>query len=124
MIRMVLSVLCVAILSALVVLTGGCDESQQAPRTGKSGDKRARLVSIENSNLKEQAKSLQQQLQQQKDMVAGCEQEKVNIAAQSQKIEPTLLKIFDGLAETHRTLTAENSQLKAENAELKAAAKD
>ena len=120
MIRMVLSVLCVAILSAQIVLTSGCDESQQA----QTGDKKARLVFTENSELKEQAKSLQQQLQQQKDLVAVCQQEKVKLKEQASTIEPNLLKIFDEMAKKHQALTAENEQLKAQIAELKPTLKD
>jgi hypothetical protein len=116
--KRVLSVLCVAILSASVVLAAGCEESQQ------TSDKKARLVFIENSELKEQAKSLQQQLQQQKDLVAACQQEKVSLKAGASTIEPTLLKIFDEMAKKHQALTAENKRLKGQIAELKPAPKD
>ena len=119
--KRVLSVLCIVILSALLVLTAGCAESQQA---GKTGDKRARLVSVENSKLKQQISSLQQQLQQQKGLVATCQQEKVKLKEQALTIEPKLLKIFDEMAKKHQALTAEIAELKAEIAELKAAKKD
>ena len=112
--KRVLSVLCIVVLSTLLVLTAGCDESQQA---GKTGDKRARLVFIENSRLK-------QQLQEQKDLVAACQQEKVSIRKDALKIEPNMLDIFDGLAKKHQAFTAEIAELKAEIADLKAATKD
>jgi len=117
-------VLCVVFLSAFMVLIGGCEESQQRPQTDKSSDKMARLVSIENNSLKEQAKSLQQQLHQQKDLVAACQQEKVSLKEQALTIEPSLLKIFDEMAKIHQELTAENDQLKAKITELEAVAKD
>ena len=112
--KRVLSILCVAILSALLALTAGCTESQQS---GQTGDKRARLVSVENSKLK-------QQLQEQKDLLAACQQEKVNVKAQSLKLETDLLVAFEEMAKKHQALTAEIASLKAEIAELKAAKKD
>ena len=119
--KRVLSILCVAILSALLALTAGCTESQQS---GQTGDKRARLVSVENSKLKQQISSLQQQLQQQKDLVAACQQEKVKLKEQASRIEPNLLKIFDEMAKMHQALAAEIAGLEVEIAELKAAKKD
>ena len=112
--KRVLSILCVTILSALLVLTAGCTESQQS---GQTGDKRARLVSIENS-------SLRQQLQEQKDLVAACQQKNAEINAQTREIETNLLVIFGDMAQNYQLLIAENDRLKAEIAELKAAKKD
>jgi peptidoglycan hydrolase CwlO-like protein len=129
--KRVLSVLCIVVLSALLVLTAGCDESQQGSQTNKSGDKRARLVYVENASLKKQIGSLQQQinslqqkLQRQKDLVDACQQAKARIGKDAMRIEPNLLKIFDELAKKHRAFTAEIAELKAEIADLKAATKD
>ena len=118
--KRVLSILCVALLSALLVAAAGCEESQR-PQTG---DKKARLVFSENSSLKQQINSLQQQLQQQKDLVAGCQQEKVRIKGLASGIEPNMLKIHKEMARRDMRLTAENNQLKAEIADLKATTKD
>jgi len=112
--KRVLSILCVTILSALLVFTAGCAESQQS---GQTGDKRARLVSVENSKLK-------QQLQEQKDLLAACQQKNVEIYAQTREIETNLLVIFGDMAQNFQLLIAENDRLKAEIAKLKAAKKD
>lgn len=122
--KRVLSILCVTILLVLCVLTAGCAESQQG---GQTGDKKARLISIENSRLKQQISSLQRQLQQQKDkLIASCEQEKRIIAMKTNsiKIEQNMMKIQKEMAKRDMALVAEIARLKAEIAELKAAKKE
>ena len=112
--RTKLSALPVFVLVALVLFSGSCRESDSI------STKRAQLIANENMELKNQAKSLKQEINKQKKLLAKCEKEKLNIQAEAGEMH---MPLFEAISEMGRELEdkkAENKELKEKIAELEA----
>jgi len=96
----------------IMLLTAGCEEQ------GVS-NKKSRLIAAESAGLKEQLKQREKEIERQKELLAGCQQEKEEI---KQRYRQELGKLSMSVAEDFQEkirLTEENKALKAEIEELK-----
>jgi len=126
------------VLKALVLATGvavimsvtGCEE-QQVP-----GTKRARIIAVENRQLKKQLQQRDSDMEKlkeqydnesknQKELLAKCEQEKKSLQEQlTGKFEAKLNDFIKSLGEENKKLLGENESLKAQIEELKEKVKE
>ena len=117
-------ILTVTILFVLSIV--GCEEQQQLPTS-----KKARLIANQNMNLKEeqlkdrdtQIRSLQAQLQTQKDLLGNCQKENNSLMAKKQKEGEELMKMLLISGDTEKqNLKKQVETLKQEIRQLEAKA--
>jgi len=115
--RIKLSALPVFVLFALVLFSGSCRES------GSISNRKARLIANENMELKNQVKSLEQEINKQKELLAKCEKEKLDIQTEATEAVEMNIPLFEVISEIERELNnkaAENKELNEKIAELEA----
>jgi hypothetical protein len=106
------------VLFLIVVVMGmgllcGCEEE------GLSGAKKDRLVALENMELKETLKERENEITEQKELLAGCIEEKEALEELNrQNIEIIMGDLFKKVGEGNARLLKENEELKARVAEL------
>ena len=106
------------VLFLIVVVIGmgllcGCEEE------GLSGTKRDRLVALENVELKEELKERENEIAEQKELLAGCIEEKEALEKLNrQNIEIIMGDLFESVGKENARILKENQELKAQVAEL------
>ncbi len=110
------TILVLSISLGLFVLICGCEES------GQAGDRQARLIANENMQLQEQIKSLNKEIQKQKELLATCQEAKKAIAASegSRKFDEGVIELLEKSNKKVAELTKENMELKERIKELEA----
>ena len=104
--------LSVFVLVALVLFSGSCRES------GSISTKRAQLIANKNMELKKQVQSLKQEINKQKELLAKCEKEKLNIQAKAVEMNEPILDAISKIGRELEDKKAENEELKEKIAEL------
>jgi len=106
------------VLFFIVVVIGmgllcGCEEE------GLSGAKKDRLIALENMELKEELKERENEIAEQKELLAGCIEEKEALEGlRKQNIESIMGDLFEGVGKENARILKENQELKAQVAEL------
>ncbi|MHC4069412.1 MAG: hypothetical protein ACYS18_04405 [Planctomycetota bacterium] len=108
--RTVLSLIVAVIVMGLL---WGCEEE------GLSEAKRDRLVALENMELKEELKERENEIAEQKELLADCIEEKETLVEMDkQNMESIMGDLFVSLTEENTRLVEENQELTARVAEL------
>jgi len=90
------------------VFACGCEE------TGQAGDRQARLIANENLQLHKEIESLNDEVQNQKELLAKCEKEKAAIAAagRSRKFDEAVSEMLEKSSKKVGELIKENMELR------------
>jgi hypothetical protein len=108
--RTVLSLIVVVIAMGLL---WGCEKE------GLSGARKDRLIALENMELKKELKEREDEIAEQKELLAGCIEEKEAFEKlRKQNIESIIGDLFESLTEENMRLVEENQELTARMAEL------
>ena len=103
---MLKSILLLVVISVLPALNSGCQES------ASTQDKRAMLVGSENLELKQKLQSSSREIQKQKDLLAECEKQNVELQQQSTEAAVGLMELLSESEKKVQALTEENARLK------------
>ena len=99
--------------SALLLCLSGCEEKNKVE---DGSTRKARLIAAENMQLKNTIEEMQEQLKEQKKLLADCKEKKEELRQQSAQNVGKAMDIFQDMTEK---IQEENKQLKAELKRLK-----
>jgi len=101
---------------ALIMAAAGCQEEQKIPN-----DKKSRFVAAENIELRKQLQQREKEIENQKQLLAQCEQDKKLLQEKSTKYAEDLIRIaLTTIGTQTKKLRQDNESLKMQIEKLKA----
>lgn len=101
-----------AVLLAVFILSGGCEEQNQPDV------RRSRLIADENLRLTAELQRLSRQLDEQTKLLEDCRQEKETVVKESGELANSVMTAFGECKEQNLQLQEENKNLKAKLKQL------